>query len=183
MKNLVQTNTQEKSWSKKKFFNSEITKNEFFNKQQVKNFKQLNQFLSIKVMNFLNIQHKSIYISILLTNNETIANLNYEFRQKNYPTNILSFPYLEEIEIKNLMLNTLNLKDVCLGELIIAWEKVLEESIDQQIHFIDHYCHLMIHGVLHLLGYDHENNEYEARKMENLEIEILSTINVANPYK
>ncbi len=69
-----------------------------------------------------------------------------------------------------------------LGDIILAYETVLREAKEKDIPFLDHTIHLIIHGFLHLLGYDHED-EKDAEKMEILEIEILEKLNIENPYE
>jgi probable rRNA maturation factor len=105
-------------------------------------------------------------ISIVLADNDTVQDLNKNYRQKDKPTNILSFPMDE---------------DDMLGDLILAYQTVELESQEQKKAFKNHYIHLIIHGVLHLLGYDHIDDT-EATIMENKEIEILSRLKIANPY-
>lgn len=106
-------------------------------------------------------------LSIMLSNNNHIQKLNKEYRGKDRPTNVLSFPSDEEDY---------------LGDLIFAYETVDEESIEQSKPFDAHFTHLLVHGVLHLLGYDHMNDQ-EAEEMEALEIQILADLNIKNPYE
>ena len=105
------------------------------------------------------------------TENE-ITKLNKKFRGKNNPTNVLSFPDKEQKNISN----------ECIGELMIC-QKVLEkEAFDQEKKIFDHFIHLVIHSLLHILGYTHENKN-DAILMESKEIEFLSKIGVKDPYK
>lgn len=103
--------------------------------------------------------------------------LNLQYREKDKPTNVLSFPS----DIPEEMLNLLDAEP--LGDLVICIPVVLQEASEQQKTPIDHFTHLLVHGVLHLLGYDHETSEAEAEKMEALEIEILKKLGIANPYQ
>ena len=105
------------------------------------------------------------------TENE-ITKLNKKFRGKNNPTNVLSFPDKEQK----------NISTECIGELMIC-QKVLEkEAFDQEKKIFDHFIHLVIHSLLHILGYTHENKN-DAILMESKEIEFLSKIGVKDPYK
>lgn len=103
--------------------------------------------------------------------------LNLQYREKDKPTNVLSFPS----DIPEEMLNLLDAEP--LGDLVICIPVVLQEASEQQKTPIDHFTHLLVHGVLHLLGYDHETSEAEAEEMEALEIEILKKLGITNPYQ
>ncbi|WP_441002197.1 rRNA maturation RNase YbeY [Pseudocolwellia agarivorans] len=98
--------------------------------------------------------------------------LNHQYRGKDKPTNVLSFPFEvpEGIEI-NL-----------LGDLVICSDVVNKEAIEQNKNIHDHWAHLVIHGCLHLLGYDHIEED-DAVEMESLEIKLLSTLGIDNPYQ
>ncbi len=117
-----------------------------------------------------------IEISIVLSHDSFVQDLNKQYREKDKPTNVLSFPQteLEEIEEASPF--------VCLGDIIIAFETIKEEATEQNKATKDHYTHMLVHGCLHLLHYDHETDE-EAQKMENLEIEILNDLGIKNPYE
>ncbi|KXZ65837.1 rRNA maturation RNase YbeY [Acinetobacter venetianus] len=103
--------------------------------------------------------------------------LNLQYREKDKPTNVLSFPS----DIPEEMLSLLDAEP--LGDLVICIPVVLQEAIEQQKTATDHFTHLLVHGILHLLGYDHETSEADAEEMEALEIEILKKLGVANPYQ
>ena len=103
--------------------------------------------------------------------------LNLEYREKDKPTNVLSFPS----DIPEEMLSLLDAEP--LGDLVICIPVVLQEATEQQKTPTDHFTHLLVHGILHLLGYDHEISEAEAEEMEALEIEILKKLGIANPYQ
>jgi len=101
--------------------------------------------------------------------------LNHDYRGKNTPTNILSFPMLMEIKPSEI-------SDVILGDLAICAEIVEHEAQQQQISRHAHWAHMMIHGMLHLQGYDHiKNNEAEA--MEKLETQIMLGLGFSDPYQ
>ena len=102
--------------------------------------------------------------------------LNLQYRGKDKSTNVLSFPS----DIPEEILEMLDARP--LGDLVICIPVVLQEAEEQQKTPINHFTHLLVHGVLHLLGYDHELGEVEAEEMESLEIEILAKLDIANPY-
>ena len=97
--------------------------------------------------------------------------LNQQYRQKDKPTNVLSFPFEVPEGIE------LNL----LGDLVICAQIVEQEAKSQNKKLFDHWAHMVIHGCLHLLGYDHIN-DIDANEMETLEIKTLAKLKIANPY-
>lgn len=109
---------------------------------------------------------EGLSISVVLADDAFVQELNKTYRSKNKPTNILSFQSDEEDY---------------LGDLILAYETLEREAQEQHKTLQDHYTHLIVHGLLHLLGYNHEKDN-EAKIMENKEISILSALNVKNPY-
>lgn len=114
---------------------------------------------------------KKIEITIRLVDEQESAQLNEQYRHKSGPTNILSFP------TENLS----NAISHYLGDLLICVPLVFKEATEQNKMLVAHWAHLTIHGVLHLLGYDHEN-ENDAIVMEELEINILKELEYKNPY-
>ncbi len=109
---------------------------------------------------------------IALSNDAHVQKLNATFRGQDKPTNVLSFPAPE---------NPVPHAVEALGDIIIARETLEREAAEKGIPLADHLRHLTVHGLLHLLGYDHET-EAEAVEMENLETEILSKIGIPDPY-
>ena len=118
-------------------------------------------------------------ISIKLSNDTEVQKLNAAYRQKDKPTNVLSFPMVQQD-----LLETLDLGDdgeVLLGDIILAQETCKREADEKGVTFSDHASHLIIHGTLHLLGYDHII-EFEAEEMEAIEVRALGALGIQNPY-
>ena len=110
-------------------------------------------------------------INLRLLNDKEMKKLNMQFRQKDKTTNVLSFPN-DDISVKQ----TKNI-----GDIAISVEYVKAEAKKEGKTFDDHIIHMLAHGVYHILGYDHENDE-NAVIMENKEIQTLKKINISNPY-
>ena len=115
-------------------------------------------------------------IGIACVDNQESHKLNLEYRQKDKSTNVLSFPSDIPEEILPM------LDAFPLGDLVICIPVVLQEAIDQQKTPIEHFTHMLVHGVLHLMGYDHETSDEDAEEMEAFEIEILAKLGFENPY-
>ena len=114
-------------------------------------------------------------ISLRLVNEDESRDLNNRYRQQDKATNVLSFPYdaldgLPEEAIRPL------------GDLVICTPVVVREASQQHKAIRDHWAHMVIHGTLHLLGYDHEE-EAQARTMETLETDVLREFGIENPYR
>jgi len=124
-------------------------------------------------------QSYALEISVKLSDNDEVQKLNADYRAKDRPTNILSFPLVP----RDLLDSLSNSDDgeVLLGDLIMAYGVCAKEAKAKNISLADHASHLLVHGTLHLLGYDHET-ENDALLMENLEIQALQTLGIANPY-
>lgn len=116
-------------------------------------------------------RHKPIELAIRLVDNKEGHELNHRYRHRDYATNVLSFP----AELPP------GLKLALLGDLVICAPVVAREAAEQGKPLRDHYAHLTVHGVLHLLGYDHEKSA-DAQRMEALEIRILAALGIADPY-
>lgn len=115
----------------------------------------------------------SIEVSISLVLDPEMKKINSDFRQKNKVTNVLSFPAQESFSGKS--------DYVFLGDIILALDYIKKESLAQNKTFENHLTHLILHSILHLIGFDHEENE-AAEIMENLEIKILKKLKISNPY-
>lgn len=115
-------------------------------------------------------QQQSGELCVRLVDESEGRELNRDWRGKDYATNVLSFPAELEIEQQRW-----------LGDLVICAPVVASEALEQNKASKDHYAHLTVHGLLHLLGYDHQE-EAEALAMEALEVQILDHLGIANPY-
>jgi len=110
-------------------------------------------------------------VSVVLTDDEEQRELNRQWRGFDKSTNVLSFPQLEPFEpVEGL-----------LGDITLARETVEREAEEMDVPFEAHFTHLVVHGVLHLLGYDHIEDD-DAEEMESLETKILASLGIADPY-
>ncbi len=117
---------------------------------------------------------RDLEVSLVLANDELLKVLNNNYRNQDKPTNILTFATLDSP-------NFIEEGTLSLGDVIIAYETVVAEAQKDGKFITDHVRHLIVHGVLHLLGYDHIDDD-DATDMETLEIRILETMGVQNPY-
>jgi len=113
-----------------------------------------------------------VELTIRIVDESESAELNNQYRNKNSATNVLAFPF--EVD-KNVDL-------ALLGDLVICAQIVATEARQQSKAEIEHWAHMVVHGVLHLQGYDHINTD-QAEEMESLEIKILNTLGYKNPYQ
>ncbi|MEM1371294.1 MAG: rRNA maturation RNase YbeY [Pseudomonadota bacterium] len=120
-------------------------------------------------------------ISILASNDARIAELNGDFRDKPAPTNVLSWPSAERAAEKEGMHPLPPKADLELGDIALAFETCQREAAEQKKSFRQHILHLIVHGVLHLLGYDHVRDG-DGDLMESVEIAILEGLGVPDPY-
>lgn len=114
-------------------------------------------------------------VSINLSDDTTITELNHSYRGQNKPTNVLSFPFEDDFP-------ELHAGPKPLGDIILAFETVSREADEQNIPLRHHIAHLVVHGILHLFGYDHMETT-EAEEMEELEQDILATLDIPSPYR
>ena len=117
--------------------------------------------------------------SLLFAGDGEVHALNREWRGKDKPTNVLSFPMLERADLLALAPEG---PPELLGDLALAFETCAREAADKGVTLEHHAAHLIIHGLLHLAGYDHETGPAEARAMETLEIKALAQLGIADPY-
>lgn len=123
--------------------------------------------------------HPRLTASLVLTDDAEVRALNAEWRGKDKPTNVLSFPMLERGELLAL---TPEGPPELLGDIALALETCQREADEKGITLEHHTAHLIVHGLLHLAGHDHETSPEEARAMEELEIKALALIGIADPY-
>jgi probable rRNA maturation factor len=128
---------------------------------------QFEQWVDKALANIADAPHSG-EITIKIIDEEESAVLNQTFREKDGPTNVLSFPYD-------------NPGDFFMGDIAICANLVAKEAQDQDKSIEAHWAHLVVHGVLHLMGYDHIE-ESDAKTMERLEIDVLSSLGYENPY-
>lgn len=122
-----------------------------------------------------------VSVSIKLSDNAEVHALNREWREKDKPTNVLSFPMLDDDELDALVEGTYEAPEIMLGDIILAFGICEAEAAERGIAVAHHATHLVIHGMLHLLGYDHIEDD-EAEAMEALEVKALASMGLHNPY-
>lgn len=117
------------------------------------------------------IYNNKVEITIRIVDEYEIHKLNMVYRNINKPTNVLSFPYQLPYEVNSFLL----------GDIIICKQTVEHEALTLMVSLESHWAHMIIHGTLHLLGYDHASDE-TAMQMETLEVNILNQLGYSNPY-
>ena len=141
-------------------------------------FAQTLRYLKENNLGFEGWENKDIIINLSLSNGESVRKLNAQFRGKDKPTNVLSFANIDDDDFEN-MLETSN--EIELGDIVVALETLKKEAEVKNILLRNHFAHLTVHGILHLFGYDHQDDD-EADEMESIEIEILKNLGIENPY-
>jgi len=126
----------------------------------------------------LRTESRDVEVSLLLTDDPQVRDLNRAHRGKDKPTNVLSFPAYDAQAVMEL---TPSGPPVLLGDIVLAYETVMSESQMKKISFPDHGAHLIIHGLLHLLGFDHVEDD-DAETMEAKEIDFCRFFGIADPY-
>ncbi|MBI0476296.1 rRNA maturation RNase YbeY [Sphingomonas sp. MA1305] len=121
-----------------------------------------------------------VEISLRLTSDDEVHVLNRQYRHKDKPTNVLSFPMVQPDLIDTVSQNSDD-GELLLGDIVLAHGVCAAEAAERGIGVADHATHLMVHGVLHLLGYDHIEDD-EAEGMEEIERQALATLGIADPY-
>jgi probable rRNA maturation factor len=109
-------------------------------------------------------------LSVAFVSDNEIQSLNKQFRSKDKPTNVLSFPGL-----------VMDGKCPMLGDIVLGYETVTREAKERALSLKEHVMHLIVHGLYHLQGFDHEN-DVDATEMEALEIRTLEVLGISNPY-
>jgi probable rRNA maturation factor len=122
----------------------------------------------------------SLEVSVKFTVDEEVRALNATYRGKDKPTNVLSFPMMEADLLASI--TDVDGGEVLLGDIVLAHGVCAREAEAKAIPAEDHAAHLVVHGTLHLLGYDHEQGTQEAEAMEQVEREALAGLGIADPY-
>ena len=122
-----------------------------------------------------------VSVSIKLSDNDEVHALNREWRDKDKPTNVLSFPMLDDDELDALEAGEFISPEIMLGDIILAHDICAAEAKEKGITLADHATHLVIHGMLHLFGYDHVDDD-DGEAMEALEVKALASMGLHNPY-
>ena len=122
----------------------------------------------------------AIEIAVRLTSDDEVHTLNHQYRQKDKPTNVLSFPMIQPDLLESVTQNSDD-GEVILGDIVLAHGVCAREAEERGISVADHAAHLIVHGTLHLLGYDHQGDA-EAEAMEEMERAALATLGLHDPY-
>lgn len=118
-------------------------------------------------------------MSLLFTSDDEVHTLNRDWRQRDKPTNVLSFPMLEREELQTLAPEG---PPELLGDIALAYATCAREAEEKGITLEAHATHLIVHGLLHLAGHDHVDSDEQAEAMEGLETRILAKLGIADPY-
>lgn len=121
-----------------------------------------------------------IEIAVRLTSDDEVRTLNQQYRDKDKPTNVLSFPMIQLDLLDTVTLNSDD-GEVLLGDIVLAHGICAAEAAEKGIDLADHATHLIVHGTLHLLGHDH-GDDAQAAAMEGIEREALAGLGIADPY-
>jgi probable rRNA maturation factor len=122
---------------------------------------------------------RAIEVAVRFSSDAEVRQLNATYRDKDKATNVLSFPMLSSDELR--VLDGSGATEILLGDIILAFGVVRTEAAEKRISPADHASHLVVHGMLHLLGYDHGSDD-EAERMEAIERAAMAALGVADPY-
>ena len=122
----------------------------------------------------------AVEISVRLTSDDEVRQLNHQYRQKDKPTNVLSFPMVQRDLLDTVSQNSGD-GELLLGDIVLAHGVCVAEAAERGISVEDHATHLLVHGTLHLLGYDHLVDD-EAEAMEEIERNALAALGIGDPY-
>ena len=122
---------------------------------------------------------RPVELSVRLTGDEEVRSLNAKWRGKDKPTNVLSFPLLDDEDLQEANVAG---PELLLGDIIVARGVCLSEAEEKGVSVEDHAAHLLVHGTLHLLGYDH-HEDGEAEDMEAREVRALARLGIRDPYE
>lgn len=123
--------------------------------------------------------HPRLVASLLFTSDTEVHALNREWRERDKPTNVLSFPMLAREELAEAAGDG---PPVMLGDIALAYETCAREAAEKGVSLEAHATHLIVHGLLHLAGHDHVDSDAQAEAMEALETAILAKLGIADPY-
>jgi probable rRNA maturation factor len=165
MKLEIDLNVESKKWPKDTILKEKV----MFTRLALATLEAVEATKLCKILNF----------SMLFISDEEMIGYNWKFRNKNSPTNVLSFP-AEDFSREELL--EFKMEHLYLGEIIFSFETIKKESEAQHKTFEDHLRHLFVHAFLHLLCYEHDD-EYDRVEMEQLEISILAGFGIKNPYE
>lgn len=126
-------------------------------------------------------QNSEVELALKLTSDDDIQKLNQEFRGKNKPTNVLSFPD-HDINPKDLLEIPSDKAYIHIGDIACSYQTIKRESEEYGVSLKDHFAHMFVHGILHLLGYDHELSQEDEKEMIEKEILLLSKLSIKSPY-
>jgi probable rRNA maturation factor len=121
-----------------------------------------------------------VEVSVRLTSDDEVHALNKQYRGKDKPTNVLSFPMVQPDLLDTVSQNSDD-GELLLGDIVLAHGVCAAEAAERGISTADHATHLLVHGTLHLLGYDHMTDD-EAESMEEIERQALASLGIADPY-
>jgi probable rRNA maturation factor len=124
--------------------------------------------------------YETMLVSLVMADDDEVQALNRQWRAKDKPTNVLSFPMLSRDEV--LAAAASPDAPAMLGDMILAHGVCMREAAEKHIAMAAHASHLIVHGLLHLAGYDHEQGEAQADEMEALERKALALMGLADPY-
>jgi len=122
---------------------------------------------------------RPVEISVRLTGDEEVRKLNSRWRSRDKTTNVLSFPLVEQHDLQQANVSG---PEILLGDIVLARGVCATEAAEKNVPFEDHATHLLVHGTLHLLGYDHHKDE-EAADMEAREVRALARLGISDPYE
>jgi probable rRNA maturation factor len=122
---------------------------------------------------------RTVELSVRLTTDEDVRALNAHWRGKDKPTNVLSFPMLEQYELEQ---SDEDGRELMLGDIVLARGVCNREAAEKGVAIEEHATHLLVHGTLHLLGYDHQDDR-DAAEMESREVRALAKLGISDPYE
>lgn len=155
--------------------------------------KAIKEYSSLKEDKMQNSKHQNLklQIAVVFSNDKHIKELNRNFRNEDKSTNVLSFPewhiekpgHIDLEEILEDSLSNFEMEDdyIPLGDVVFSYQTMVKETEELGIPFANHFYHLFVHSVLHLLGYDHAEDE-EEKHMQSIETQILEKFNIPSPY-